>query len=255
MRAALFPDIYVFMGKDEHNTFRFAICDNDKLHSLIWRIWVDRGLILMLAPSNTAHISKVTFHFDKAERFCHFAVNKTHKPKMIEQGLTPPNHFEEAQWYLEPTPKPNALPLTLCSIVLSYNPLHYNPNPIKPKDGKHLLCLSPPPLGKAWQIILAATYHDPNKIDVPAPFVKHEHIQLATGEYILVLGGAIDFDSQTILKNKTLTAKTSFDAHFKLDDFSTEPRVLHLWNEPKEEPDNILRIYEFCGVTFSPTSK
>jgi hypothetical protein len=93
------------MNAKDTNTFRFVLAEGDRFFSSRWRIWTnDRCDQLMIAPSKSAYLGKVTIHFDSQERFCHFPINQNHKDKMSAQGLIPPRHKDEVQWFRTPTP-------------------------------------------------------------------------------------------------------------------------------------------------------
>ena len=232
------------MKAKDTNTFRFVVAEGDRFFSSRWRIWTnDRCDQLMIATSNSAYLSKVTIHFDSQERFCHFPINQDYKDKMSAQGLIPPRHKDEVQWFRTPTPPIGSIPVGLCKILLLYNPNYSN----REDSTKDLLRLSVPGIGKAWVIKTFVTLDDP--ILPPEGHQLCATFHLATKENVIVVTKVIDFDLAAFLqRHQALKSDgTVFSPGKDRAEFLGKPSLIHFWNDPRQETDNIFRIHEIGG--------
>lgn len=204
----------------------------------------------MIAPSTSAYLSKVTIHFDSQERFCHFAINKDYKTKMIAQGLNPPRHEDEVQWTRTSTPSVGNIPVGLCNIILPYNPNYSNPDLHGQNSKKNLLKLSAPGIGKAWVIKTFVTLDDPSRIPIPEEYQLRTTFHLATKENVIVVTEVVDFDIAGFLqRHQALRSDgTVFNPEKAIADFLSEPLIIQFWNDPRKDTDNILRIWEVGDV-------
>ncbi len=233
-----------FMKATNQNTCRFVVAEGDKFLSSVWRIWTnERHDLLMISTSESANFSKVTIHFDSQERFCHFPINKAYKNKMIAQGLNPPRHKDETHWTRTTTPSLGSIPAALCNIILPYNPNYSKP---ASHANKNVLKLSVPGSGKAWVIRTFVTY-DP-LIAIPQAYQLRTIFNLATKENVIVVTEVIDFDIAGFLQGKGGDA-TVLNRETDIADILRKPVLIHFWNDPRKEKDNIFRIWEIGDVT------
>jgi hypothetical protein len=228
------------------HTCRFVVAEGDKFLSSVWRIWTNyRNDLLFIATSESAYLSKVTIHFDSQERFCHFPINKDYKNQMNAQGLNPPRHEDEVQWTRTPTASVGSTPVCLCHIYLPYNPNYSKP---ASHANKNVLKLSVPGSGRAWVIRAFVTY-DP-LIAIPEAYQLRTIFNLATKENVIVVTEVIDFDIAGFLQGKGGQSDgTVFNPETDIADVLRKPVLIHFWNDPRKETDNIFRIWEIGDVT------
>jgi hypothetical protein len=206
----------------------------------------------MIAPSRSASFSTVNIHFDSQERFCHFPINKNSKTEMRAQGLKPPRHEDEVQWFRRATPPVGSIPLSLCNIILPYDP-HYT-GPRGQHLTKDLVKLGVPRIGKAWVITTFVTWDDPLTLPIPDAYQVRTTFRLATKENVIVVSEVIDFDKEAFLKPLRLGSDVTVlnPEVTGIADLIGDPSLLvHFWNDPRKDPDNISRIWEIGDVSIS----
>jgi hypothetical protein len=243
------------MKAQNANTFRFVMAEGDRLFSSIWRIWTnDKRDQLMIAPPSKKPLScKVNIKFG-ASRFCHYAITRQYKDEMSVQGLKPPPHKDEVQWFRRPTPPVGSIPLALCNIYLPYDPNYSGPRGQHSK--KDLLKLSPPGIGKAWVIEIYVSFDDPSTIPIPDKYQVRTTFPLATKENVMVLTEVVDFDKTEFLRPLTGHSDgTVFHPAKDIAEVLADSPILHLRQDPRTAEDNIFRIYEFGNVKIDMTRK
>lgn len=232
---------------------RFAVMHEGKPVSAIWRAWCSENRDnLMLGSSRIADVMKATFHHKNADGYCHLAVTRPHRERMMQDGRDMPKLSDELQWHRPSAPPPGQPPVWAAQVVM---PRAYLA-PCGYITDKPVIALLPAAPGKATAVNLYFTRTPREGWEFSGGLRLLGDVDMSTGEIALLVAGEIPFDADDFTARHQPKVNSSAPRFLtkRTEVRSEEPHRAMFYTDPNSD-GGALRIVDVGGLTVTPKVK